>query len=67
MASLGLPRVEPGRTGGREVHVKARVLGQPGLDLGVLVRSPRPPRGVVVYDQVQFLLLLVDSSINIVT
>ena len=29
VASLGLPRVEPGRTGGREVHVKARVLGQP--------------------------------------
>lgn len=38
-------QVEPGRRGGREVHVEPGVFGQPCLDLGMLVR------GVVVRDQ----------------
>ena len=33
-----LDLVQPGRVGGREVQVVARAGGQPGLDLGMLVR-----------------------------
>ena len=49
VAKESLDHVEPGSAGGREMDVKARVPGQPGQHLGVLVR------GVVVNDQVQLL------------
>jgi hypothetical protein len=50
VAKEPLHHVEPGGTGRREVQVKARMLGQPGQDFGVLVG------GVVIDDEVQFLL-----------
>ena len=43
--------VEPGRAGRGEVHMEARVLGEPRPDLGVFMG------GVVVDDQVQLLVL----------
>ena len=46
-----LDRIEPRGAGGREVHDEARVLGQPLLDVGMLVG------GVVVHDQVQLQVL----------
>jgi hypothetical protein len=46
-----LDHIQPGRTGGSEMDVKALVLGQPLLNLGVLVC------GVVVDDQMQVLIL----------
>ena len=39
--------VQPGRTGGREVHVEPWMLGEPCLHLGMFVR------GVVVGDDVE--------------
>ena len=51
VAEEALDHVQPRRRGRREVHVEARVLGQPLLHLGMLVR------GVVVADQVQRLVL----------
>ena len=41
-----LDHVEPGRTGGREMHVEAPVAFHPGMDLGMFVR------GVVVANDV---------------
>src|ERR1700730_4881457 len=43
--------VEPGGAGGREMHVKSRVLGKPRLYLGMLMG------GIVVSDQMQLLVL----------
>ena len=51
VAKEALDHVEPRRTGGREVHVKSGVLGQPGEYLRVLVSR------IVVHDQVQLLLV----------
>jgi len=51
--------IEPGGIGGRVVHVEARSLRQPGLDLGVLMGA------VVIDDQVQLQILghlLVDAA-----
>src|SRR5680860_258418 len=45
VAEPSLDEVEPGTGRGREVQTEARVLGQPALDVGVLVG------GVVVQDQ----------------
>ena len=45
----GLDRVEPGARGRREVEGPARMAGEPGADLGVLVG------GVVVEDHVDHL------------
>ena len=47
VAEESLDQIEPGCTGRREVQMEARMLGQPGADLGVLVG------GVVVDDQMQ--------------
>jgi len=49
VAKEPLDHVELGRTGGCEMDMKAWVLGQPSLDLWVLVGC------VVIHDQVQFL------------
>ena len=46
LAEPALDQVQPRRRGRGEVQVEPRVLGQPGLDVGVLVG------GVVVQDQV---------------
>src|SRR5271166_1698200 len=46
-AEEALDLIEPRGRGGREVQVKARVLGQPCLNVGMLVRS------VVVEDEVE--------------
>lgn len=46
-AEPSLDQVQPGRTGGSEVQMKAGVLAQPAFDLGMFVGS------VVVEDQVQ--------------
>jgi len=51
VAKESLDHIQPGGTGGSEVDVKTLVLGQPLLNLGVLVC------GVVVYDQMQVLIL----------
>ena len=50
-------QVEPRTTGGREMHVDARVAPQPPLDRGVFMR------GVIVGDQMQG-LVLGDLTIN---
>ena len=47
VAEESLDQIEPGCTGRREVQMEARMLGQLGVDLGVLVG------GVVVDDQMQ--------------
>src|SRR5215468_4716879 len=46
-----LDQVEPGGTGGDEMQLEARILSQPGPDLGVGVGA------VVVQDQMQFQIL----------
>src|SRR5207247_18651 len=46
-----LDHVEPGRRGGGEMHMEPRVLGQPLLDLRMLVR------GVVIADQMKGLVV----------
>ena len=51
-AEEALDLIEPGGRGGGEVQVKARVLGQPCLNVGMLVRS------VVVEDQVEIMQLV---------
>ena len=49
IAQEPLDHIEPGRTGGREMDMKARVLVQPSQNLWVLVGH------VVINDQVQLL------------
>ena len=51
VAEEALDHVQPRGAGGREVHDEARMLGQPGLHVGVGVR------GVVVHDQMQLQVL----------
>ena len=46
IAKEAFHHVQPRRAGGREVHMKARVLIEPALDLGMFMRR------VVVADQV---------------
>jgi len=47
VAKEAFHHVEPGRAGGSEVQMKARMSLQPALDLGVLVG------GIVIADQVK--------------
>ena len=51
VAEESLDHVEPGRRGWREVHIEARMLGEPFLYGGMFVR------GVVVGDEMQGLVL----------
>jgi hypothetical protein len=52
-----LDLIEPGGRGGGEVQVKARVLGQPCLNVGMLVSS------VVVEDEVEITCASSDASV----